>query len=96
MNIYEQLQASREGILEIAARHGASNVRVFGSAARGDFTADSDIDLLVTMEPGRTLFDLADLTLDLRDLLGHKVDVITDDAIYWLLKRRILSEAQAL
>ena len=71
------LQKSREAVLEVAARHGASNVRVFGSVARGTATASSDIDLLVDLERGRTLFDLAALWRDLESLLGRRVDVVS-------------------
>ena len=87
------LQTRREEILRLTARHGASNVRVFGSVARGEARPDSDLDLLVEMEPGRNLFDLTALRIELEELLGHKVDVVTEQSIYWLLRRRILKEA---
>lgn len=86
----------REQILQVAARHGARDVRLFGSAARGEATEASDVDLLVTMEPGRSLVDLGELVADLRDLLGREVDVVTEDSLYWLLRRRILREAVPL
>lgn len=92
----EIVREKRSEILEIARRHGATNVRVFGSAARGEATEDSDIDLLVTLEPGRSLLDIASLVLDLRDLLGKKVDVVTESALHWLLRRRILKESRPL
>lgn len=92
----DQLIDHRDEILRLAARYGATNVRVFGSVARGEAQAGSDIDLLVQMEPGRSLFDLAALVVELEALLGRPVDVVPDDAIYWLLRRRILSEAQPL
>ena len=92
----ELLRQRRNEILELAYQHGARNVRVFGSAARGKADGDSDIDLLVELEPDRTLFDLGALLMDLQDLLGRKVDVVTDDSIYWLLRRRILKEAVSL
>ena len=82
--------------MKLASQHGARNVRVFGSAARGEADGDSDIDFLVELEPDRTLFDLGALLMDLQDLLGRKVDVVTDDSIYWLLRRRILKEAVSL
>ena len=87
------LQTRRAEILRLTARHGASNVRVFGSVARGEARPDSDLDLLVEMEPGRNLFDLTALSIELEELLGHKVDVVTEQSIYWLLRRRILKEA---
>lgn len=90
------LREKREEILRIASKHGARNVRVFGSAARGEAGEESDIDFLVDMEPERSLFDLGGLLADLRDLLGREVDVVTEDGVYWLLRRRILKEAVPL
>ncbi len=96
MGVLELLRQRRNEILQLASQHGARNVRVFGSAARGEADGDSDIDFLVELEPDRTLFDLGALLMDLQDLLGRKVDVVTDDSIYWLLRRRILQEAVSL
>lgn len=96
MTLDELLDNNRDEILQIANSHGATNVRVFGSAVRGEAGVSSDIDLLVQMERGRSLFDLALLMADLEELLGRKVDVIPDDSVYWLLRRRILREAQPL
>ena len=93
MRVVELLRQRRNEILKLASQHGARHVRVFGSAARGEADGDSDIDFLVELEPDRTLFDLGALLMDLQDLLGRKVDVVTDDSIYWLLRRRILKEA---
>jgi hypothetical protein len=90
------LRERREEILRIAAKHGARNVRVFGSAARGEAGDESDIDLLVGFEPGRTLLDQASLVVELEELLGRKVDVVTEGGLYWLLRRRILKEARPL
>lgn len=67
----------RDRIIEIASRHGASKVRVFGSVARGDAGEKSDIDLLVDFEPGSSLFDLLHLTDDLEQLLDRSVDVVS-------------------
>lgn len=78
MSLNELLQEKREDILRIATRRGASNVRIFGSIARGEADSKSDIDLLVDLEPGRSLFDLGGLLMYLQDLLGHKVDVVTE------------------
>jgi predicted nucleotidyltransferase len=72
----EDLRARRAEIERIARNRGAHNLRVFGSVARGEAHADSDIDLLVDFEPGRTVLDLSELMLDLEELLGRKVDVI--------------------
>lgn len=96
MKLDQVLRERREEILRIAAKHGARNVRVFGSAARGEAGGESDIDFLVDMEPGRSLFDLGGLQTDLKNLLGCEVDVVTEGGLYWLLRRRILKEARAL
>ncbi len=94
--IDDLLKDKRDAILKIASRHGAKNVRVFGSVARGQARSDSDVDFLVDLEPGRSLFDLGGLLMDLQDLLERKVDVVTESSIYWLLRRRILKEARPL
>jgi hypothetical protein len=87
------LQAKREEILRIAAQHGARNVRVFGSVARGEADEASDIDFLVELEPGRTLFDLGGLLMDLRELLGREVDVATERGLKPRIRERVLREA---
>jgi uncharacterized protein len=93
----DQLIAERRAdILAIAARHGARNVRLFGSTVRGEAGPESDIDLLVEFDQGRSLFDLAGLELDLEDLLQCKVDVLTDGGLSPYLKDRILAEARPL
>jgi uncharacterized protein len=89
----ELLREKREDILRIASKRGASNVRVFGSVARGEADAKSDIDLLVDLEPGRSLFDLGGLLMDLQDLLGHKVDVVTERGLRERIRERVLKEA---
>lgn len=94
MRTQNLIKDKREDILKLASSYGASNVRVFGSVARGEDTETSDIDFLVSMEQGRSLLDKAGLLADLQDLLGCKVDVVTDDSIYWLIRRRILKEAR--
>lgn len=96
MTTEQLVQSKREEILRVAAEHGAHNVRVFGSVARGEAGEASDIDFLVEMEPGRSLLDLGGLHVELEALLGRKVDVVTDGGIYWLLRRRILKEARPL
>lgn len=96
MTANDLLKQKRDEILRIAAKHGAHNVRVFGSVARGEADEQSDIDLLVEFEPDRSLLDHAALILDLKDLLGRKADVVSENGIYWLLRRRILQEARAL
>ena len=96
MSPNELLTAKRESILQLADLHGARNVRVFGSVARGDATEDSDVDFLVEMEEGRSLLDLVGLWQDLQDLLGRKVDVISDGGISPYLRAKILAEAVLL
>ncbi len=93
MSLNELLQEKREDILRIATRRGASNVRIFGSIARGEADSKSDIDLLVDLEPGRSLFDLGGLLMDLQDLLGHKVDVVTERGLRERIRERVLKEA---
>jgi len=83
-------------VLPIARRYGARNVRVFGSVARGDERARSDIDLLVTMPARATLFDLGGLKMDLEEALRRNVDVVPDDSIKPSLRDRILTEARPL
>ena len=92
----ELLKQNRREILRAAARHGARNIRLFGSCARGEAGMDSDIDLLVEMEPGRSLFDLSGLQADLEELLDRKVDIVTTGGISPYLKDRILAEARRL
>lgn len=96
MGIEELLKIKRKEILQIAARHGAKNVRVFGSVARGEAGPESDVDFLVEFESERSLFDRMALQEELERLLGRKVDVLTEPSIYWLLRRRILKEAVPL
>ena len=96
MTLEQLLREKREEILRLCAKHGAHEVRVFGSVVRGEAGEDSDIDLLVEFKPDRSLLDHAALVLDLEELLGCKVDVLTEGGLYWLLRRRILKEARAL
>jgi predicted nucleotidyltransferase len=96
MDVTELLREKREAILQIAARHGARNVRVFGSVARGEADEQSDIDFLVEMAPGRSLLDLGGLLMDLRELLGRNVDVVTDRGLRPRIRERVLNEAVTL
>lgn len=90
------LQAIRQDILRVAAKHGARNVRLFGSAARGEDRPGSDLDLLVDMESGRSLLDLVALSQDLEELLHRKVDVITDSSVHPAIRPHILADARPL
>ncbi len=96
METNELLREKRDEILRTAARHGAHNVRVFGSTARGDVGPESDIDLLVNLEPGRSLLDLGALLMDLQDLLGCPVDVVTEAGLRSRIRDRVLREARSL
>ncbi|MBI2908228.1 MAG: nucleotidyltransferase family protein [Chloroflexi bacterium] len=96
MGIDDILKSKREEILRIAAAHGARNVRVFGSVARGEAKESSDIDILVEWEPGRSLLDHVALMQDLEDLLGTKVDVVTRDGLHWFIRDRVLAEAKLI
>ena len=96
MEVERTLRKKRDAIIAMAAKHGALNPRIFGSIARGESGPESDIDLLVKMEEGRSLLDVSALALDLQDLLGVKVDVVSEDGLYWILRRRILKEAKPL
>ena len=96
MNAKTLLQARRKEILEIAARNGAVNVRVFGSVARGEDRPDSDIDFLVNLESGRSLLDLARLLRELNTLLDYPVDVITEAGLRPRIKPQVLRDARPL
>ncbi len=96
MNRLDQLKEKRSEILRIADGYGAKNVRVFGSVARGDADEQSDIDLLVDMEPGRSLLDLGGLWSDLNSLLGVKVDLVTEKGLKRRIRERVLKEAVPL
>jgi uncharacterized protein len=86
----------REEILRLAERRGAHSLRVFGSVARGEANENSDLDLLVVWEPGRSLMDHAGLVEDLQELLGMKVHVGTERSLHWYVRDRILREATPL
>lgn len=92
----DELVRRRDAIVAAAAHHGASHVRVFGSVARGDASEASDIDVLVRMAPGRSLLDLCALGDELEDLLGRRVDVLTEASLSPHLRERVLAEAVPL
>lgn len=96
MTLEQLLHEKRAEILRIAARHGARNVRVFGSMVRGEANQASDIDFLVEMEPGRSLLDLGGLQVELESLLGRRVDVVTVRGLKARIRDRVLREAVAV
>lgn len=96
MDIDDLLGARREEVLQLAAKHGARNVRIFGSAARGEADAASDLDFLIDLEPGRNLLDMGGLLMDLRSLLGRPVDVVSEKGLRQGIRARVLSEAVSL
>jgi len=93
MEIGEIVKTKRQQVLEIARQHGAYHVRVFGSVARGETQPGSDIDFLVEMEAGRSLLDMGGLVMDLQQLLGHSVDVVTERGLKSRIRDRVLAEA---
>jgi predicted nucleotidyltransferase len=96
MTVQEAVVARREEILRIAAKHGARNVRVFGSVARGTAGPDSDLDLLIDVGPDHSPWFPAGLILDLEDLLGCRVDVVVEESLYHVIRDRVLAEARPL
>lgn len=95
MSFYN-IKDKREEILAIASRYGAYNIHVFGSAARGEDTPDSDVDFLVNMEQGKSLLDMGSLLMDLEELLGCKVDIAEPEGLHPYIKDKILKEAVPL
>ena len=96
MTALELLKENREEIHRIAAKHGATHVRIFGSAVRGEETAESDVDLLVEAGEQTSPWFPAGLIEELQAVLGRRVEVVTEDGLYWLLKRKIMKEARPL
>ena len=92
----QSLRVKREEILQIAEKHGARTVRIFGSVARGEADAASDLDLLVEMEPGRSLLDLGGFLMELQDLLGCRVDVVTEKGLRKRIRDRVQKVVVAL
>lgn len=96
MRLNEKIQERRKEILSLAQKYGARNVRLFGSVARGEEREDSDIDLLVDLESGRSLLDLGGLLMDLENLLGCRVDVVTAKGLRDRIRSRVLQESVPL
>ena len=93
MGIQEIVTKHREQILSLAEKYGASDVRVFGSFARGTADEKSDVDFLVNLAPGRSLFDLGGLLYELQELIGRRVDVVTPAGLRPRIRDRVLREA---
>jgi len=96
MDINKLVKDKREEILRLATEHGAYNVRIFGSVARGEAGPESDVDVLVNLEPGRSLLDHVALWQDLEELFGCKVHVVTEGGLHWYIRDRVLKEAVPL
>ena len=94
--LYDVLQEKRNLILKMAIEHGIQNVRVFGSVARLKDETTSDLDLLVEVEKGRSLFDLIRFKQEVENLLDVEVDVVTENAIHWSMREDVLNEAVQL
>jgi predicted nucleotidyltransferase len=94
--ILERVRTKRDRICEIAGRHGARNVRIFGSVASGEAEAESDLDLLIDLEPDRSLLDLVVLKSVLEALLGIPVDVAEPLTLHWYIRDREMTEAVPL
>ena len=92
----QSLRKNRDAILRLAAKHGARNVRVFGSLARGEADENSDIDLVVELDRGRSLLDLGGLQYELQEMLGCRVDVVTERSLRARVRQRLLQEAVPL
>jgi predicted nucleotidyltransferase len=93
MTHQELLKQKHAEIFRIAGKYGAHNIRVFGSVARAEADEQSDIDFLVEMEPGRSLFDLGGMQSELEDTLGRPVDVVTEKGLKARIRARVLQEA---
>ena len=89
----QNLREKRQVIMEIARRYGASDIRIIGSVARGEATEQSDLDLIVRFAPGRSLLDHGGLVMDLRELLGMRVDVIDEEAMRPRFRENVMAEA---
>ena len=96
MQLHQKIQQHRNEILDLAKKYGAGNIRIFGSVARGEAREDSDIDVLVDLESGRSLLDLGGFLMDLQHLLGCRVDVVTTKGLRERIRSRVLKESVPL
>lgn len=90
------IETNRTELLAMAHRRGVTGVRVFGSMSRGDSNADSDVDLLVTLAPGTSALALGGLLLDAQELLGRRVDIVTEASLHPALRERVMAAAVPL
>lgn len=95
-NLIDSIQSHHAAIIEAARRHGVTNVRLFGSVARGQAGPASDVDVLVDLEPDRNLFDLGGFQMDLQDILARRVHVVTEGSVHWYIREKVLREARPL
>ncbi len=93
MSVSNTIKSKRDEILDIAQKHGAKNIRIFGSMARGEEGTESDLDIIVEMEKGSSLLDIIAIKQDIEDLLGRKVDVVTEASISPYIRDTVLKEA---
>ena len=93
MGINELLKKNRSKILHLTDKYGAKKVRIFGSVARNEARPNSEVDVLVQFESGRSLMDHVALTQDLEDLLGRKVDIVTERSLHWYIRDQVIAEA---
>ncbi len=96
IDLHDLVIQKRQEILTIAQRRGAKNIRIFGSVSRNEARPDSDIDLLIDLEPERSLLDVGGLAMDLQQLLNHKVDVVTEAGLRPRIRADILKDARPL
>jgi len=96
MTIKETLDLNKDKILSIAKNNGISKISVFGSTIRGEDTVDSDIDFLVEIDDDCSLFNIIRFKQEVEDIVGRKVDVVTDQSVHWTLKEQIINEAVQL
>lgn len=90
MGRYDDVIRNKDAIIQIAESRGARQIHIFGSVIRGEERSDSDLDLLVEFEPGRSLIDYAGLSMDLQDLLGYKVDIVTENGLNCHIRDQII------